>query len=389
VAVVAFASTAYIGAFTAGALAAPQLTGERATSGLPNAIGIASTAAAASVLSYLMARRGRRSGLRVGFGMGVVGGMLALVSVIAGSLPLLLLGSAALGLANGAIQLARYAASDTAREGRRAAIIGTVVWGSTAGAVLGPNLLGPAGALAGLLSLDRLVGAFALTVIGMLGAFAIATTMPILPAPSRSVTDAPGASRRDLLRQGHVQVALLGMVTVQAVMVLLMTMTPLHVQESGHGIGTVGLVISAHTLGMFALSPLSAAVVGRVGPYATLLGGFATLALAGIVAAAAPHDAVPLLALALFLLGFGWSLGFVAGSSLLARGASSADRITLQGTTDTISWTAAAIASLSAGALLDVVGYATLGLISAALLVAPAIAVVLLRRHASAEPQPA
>jgi MFS family permease len=388
VAIVAFASTAYIGAFTAGALAAPELSGERATSGLPNAIGIASTAAAASVLSYLMARRGRRSGLRAGFGMGVFGGLLALVSVLTGSLPLLLLGSAALGLANGAIQLARYAASDTASEGRRAAIIGTVVWGSTAGAVLGPNLLGPAGALAGLLSLDRLVGAFALTVIGMLGAFAIATTMPILPAPSRSVTDAPGASRRDLLRQGHVQVALLGMVTVQAVMVLLMTMTPLHVQESGHGIGTVGLVISAHTLGMFALSPLSAAVVGRVGPYATLLGGFAILALAGIVAAAAPHD-VAILTLALFLLGFGWSLGFVAGSALLARGTSSADRITLQGTTDTISWTAAAIASLSAGALLEIVGYATLGLISAALLVAPAIAVVLLRRHASTEPQPA
>ena len=107
------------------------------------------------------------------------------------------------------------------------------------------------------------------------------------------------------------------------------------------------------------------------------------------MAAAAPHDGVPLLALALFLLGFGWSLGFVAGSSLLARGASSADRITLQGTTDTISWTAAAIASLSAGALLDVVGYATLGLISAALLVAPAIAVVLLRRHASLDAQPA
>ena len=191
VAIVAFASTAYIGAFTAGALAAPQLTGERATSGLPNAIGIASTAAAASVLSYLMARRGRRSGLRAGFGMGVVGGLLALLSILAGSLPLLLLGSVALGLANGAIQLTRYAASDTASEGRRAAIIGTVVWGSTAGAVLGPNLLGPAGALADLLSLDRLVGAFALTVVGMLGAFAIATTMPILPPPNRSETDAP------------------------------------------------------------------------------------------------------------------------------------------------------------------------------------------------------
>lgn len=389
VAVVAFASTAYIGAFTAGALAAPQITGERATSGLPNAIGIASTAAAASVLSWLMARRGRRAGLRAGMAMGVLGGLLAMAAVLTGQLALLLAGSVGLGAANAATLLTRYAAVDAAGEARRAAIIGTVIWGSTAGGVLGPNLLGPVGALADIASLDRLVGAFGLTVLGMLGALALASSLPTLSPPRHDPEAPPGRSRRALLRRGHVLVAVLGLVTVQAVMNLLMTMTPLHVQEAGHEIGTVGLVISAHVLGMYALSPFSAAVVGRIGPYAALLGGFGTLALAGIVSAAAPHDGVPMLAVGLFLLGLGWSLGFVAGSALLARGASSADRITLQGTTDTISWTAAAIASLSAGALLDVVGYATLGLISAALLVVPAIVVVLLRGHATAEARPA
>lgn len=385
--VVACASTAYIGAFTAGALAAPELTGERATSGLPNAIGIASTALAASVLSVVMARRGRRFGLVTGFGVGVLGGLLALVSVLAGSLLLLLVASVALGTSNAAIQLTRYAASDTVSAERRAAVIGTVVWGSTVGAVLGPNLLGPAASIAGAFGRDRLEGAFVLTLVGMALALLVALGLPRGRPPTDDDAAAPALGRRALLSQARVRAALIGMVASQVVMVLLMTMTPLHVQEGGHGIGTVGLVISAHTLGMFGLSPLSSRLVTRFGPIPVIVGGFGVLALAGVVSALAPDDAVPILAAGLFLLGFGWSLSFIAGSSLLAAGASSAERITLQGTTDGIIWTAAALASLSAGALLDVVGYSTLGFIAAALLAAPLVAIILLRpRAAMGEP---
>ena len=384
VAVVASASTAYIAAFTAGALAAPALTGERATSGLPNAIGIAATALAASGLSMVMARRGRRVGLQLGFAIGVAGGLGAILSLSIGSLPLLLLASACLGISNGAIQLTRYAAADDVAPAHRAAVIGIVVWGSTVGAVLGPNLLGPAASVAGSVGLGSLEGAFAFVVGGMLLALVIASTLPG-GQPPRAAAGARSASRRDLLAQPHVRLALIGMLASQVVMVLVMTMTPLHVQEAGHGIAVVGIVISAHTLGMFALSPLSAALVTRLGALPVLLAGFGVLGLAGIVAALAPHDAIPLLAFGLFLLGWGWSLGFVAGSSLLARGADGAERVTLQGTTDAIIWTSAALASVSSGALLDLVGYSTLGFIATACLVLPAIAIILGRRSA-AEP---
>lgn len=385
--IVACASTAYIGAFTAGALAAPELSGERATSGLPNSIGIASTALAASVLSMVMARRGRRFGLLAGFGIGVLGGLLALVSVLAGSLLLLLMASVALGTSNAAIQLTRYAASDTVSAERRAAVIGTVVWGSTVGAVLGPNLLGPAAGIAGAFGRDRLEGAFVLTLLGMALAALVALGLPRTRPAAHGDTAASALSRRALLAQPRVRAALIGMVASQVVMVLLMTMTPLHVQEGGHGIGTVGFVISAHTLGMFGLSPLSSRLVTRFGPIPVIVGGFGVLALAGVVSALAPHDAVPMLAIGLFLLGWGWSLSFIAGSSMLAAGASSAERITLQGATDGIVWTAAALASLSAGALLDVVGYSTLGFIAAALLAAPLVAILVWRpRAAVAEP---
>ncbi len=378
--VVACASTAYIGAFTAGALAAPELSGERATSGLPNAIGIASTALAASVLSVVMARRGRRFGLLTGFGIGVLGGLLALVSVLAGSLLLLLVASVALGTSNAAIQLTRYAASDTVSTERRAAVIGTVVWGSTVGAVLGPNLLGPAAGIAGAFGRDRLEGAFVLTLVGMGLALLVALGLPRgRPAPQHDPDAPPALGRRALLAQPRVRAALIGMVSSQVVMVLLMTMTPLHVQEGGHGIGTVGFVISAHTLGMFGLSPVSSRLVTRFGPIPIIVAGFGVLAVAGIVSALAPHDAVPVLAAGLFLLGWGWSLGFIAGSSLLAAGTSTVERISLQGMTDGIVWTAAALASLSAGALLDVVGYSTLGFIAAAILAAPLVAIFIWR----------
>lgn len=381
VAVVASASTAYIGAFTAGALAAPALTGERATSGLPNAIGIAATALAASVLSIVMARHGRRVGLQLGFGIGVLGAVAAILSLSVGSLVVLLLASACLGISNGAIQLTRYAAADGVAVAHRAAVIGIVVWGSTVGAVLGPNLLAPAASVASTVGLGPLEGAFAFVVLGMLLAFGIASTLPA-GAPPAATVGARTASRRDLLAQPHVRLALVGMLASQVVMVLVMTMTPLHVQETGHDIGTVGIVISAHTLGMFALSPVSAALVTRLGAPRVMLAGFVVLGLAGVVAALAPHDAVPVLALGLFLLGWGWSLGFVAGSSLLARGADGPERVTLQGTTDAIIWTSAALASIGSGALLDLVGYSTLGFIATACLILPAIAIIAGRRSA-------
>jgi MFS family permease len=383
VGVVASASTAYIAAFTAGALAAPLLTGERATSGLPNAIGIAATALAASLLSIVMARRGRRIGLQLGFGIGVLGGLGAILALSIGSLVLLLVASACLGISNGAIQLTRYAAADGVAATHRATVIGVVVWGSTVGAVLGPNLLAPAAGMAATVGLGPLEGAFAFVVVGMLLALLIASTLPAGHLPA--VAGAQAASRRSLLTQPHVRLALIGMLASQVVMVLVMTMTPLHVQESGHDIGTVGIVISAHTLGMFALSPVAAGLVTRLGALPVMLAGFGVLGIAGIVAALAPHDAVPVLAIGLFLLGFGWSLGFVAGSSLLARGADGPERVTLQGTTDAIIWTSAALASISSGALLELVGYSTLGFIATACLVLPAIAIIAGRRSA-AEP---
>ena len=108
----------------------------------------------------------------------------------------------------------------------------------------------------------------------------------------------------------------------------------------------VGLVISGHTFGMFALSPLSGRLAGRFGTPRVIAAGLAVSAFASTLAAVAPPDGGTLLFVALFLLGWGWNLGFVAGSALLTEGLDGAERTTLQGATDAMIWSSAAAAAL-------------------------------------------
>ena len=107
-----------------------------------------------------------------------------------------------------------------------------------------------------------------------------------------------------------------------------------------------------------------------------------------MLAASAPADGGGQLLVALFLLGYGWNLGFVAGSSLLTSGVAHAERTRTEGFADSMVWGSSAIASLSSGLILAVAGYATLGLIGAAMVVVPVVAVVRLRGQLGA-PAPA
>jgi len=158
--------------------------------------------------------------------------------------------------------------------------------------------------------------------------------------------------------------------------VLIMTMTPLHLRDHGHGLATVGLVLSAHLFGMFALSPISGRLADRFGSPRMIGAGLATLAAAALLSALAPPDGGLLLTIALFLLGFGWSLGFVAASAMLTHGLHLAERTRVQGIADGLVWSTAAVASLSSGIVVAQASYATLGLIGIALLLLPAALLV-------------
>ncbi len=369
----ALTSIAYIATFTLASLAAPGITGSAGSSGWPSAIAVAGTALAASFLSSVMARRGRRAGIILGISIAVVGGATAIVAVMAASLPLLLVASALVGFGNAALNLSRYAAADLFPVDRRAGALGFVVWGSTIGAVVGPNLVAPAGGIAPNLGLLPLAGGFAMAFVFLVAALAVATMGPRAPIqphleePTRGVGERPSSQRRllaDVVRRPQGRTALVALVTSQLVMTLIMTMTPYHLHAEGHGLETVGLVISAHTFGMFAFSPLSGRLTDRFGANAMVLAGFSVLAAAGLLAALMPEGGAAL-SIPLFLLGVGWNMGFVAGSSLLAGEAPLGDRARLQGASDALVWATAAAASFSSGYVVATASYAFLAVIGA------------------------
>ncbi len=397
VATSALGSTGYLAAVTVGTLAAAEISGGPTIGGAPTAMLTLGTALAASILSSLMLRVGRRPGILIGLGIGLVGALIAVAALLVSSIPLLLLGSALTGFANGASQLGRYVAADLATPERRASAVGIVVWGATAGAVIGPNLIGPGGVVADAIGVPTLSGAYVLTGLFIGIASVVAFTM-LRPEPYALADPSALAMRADedsapsamsLLVRPVVLVALVTLIAGQVVMSLMMTMTPIHLVDHGHGLTTVGIVLSAHLFGMYGLSPVSGRLTDLFGSPTVISGGLFVLGLAALMAAMAPSDGGVVLTLALFLLGFGWNLGFVAGSVLLTHGLALSERTRVQGIADGLIWTSSAAASLSSGIVVASLSYAALGFLGIALLTGPFVLLLAYRpRMHLARPDP-
>ncbi len=381
----ALGSTGYLVALTVGTIAAAEIGGGLAVGGAPSAAMTLGTAVAASSLSRAMVSVGRRIGMLGGLTIGLAGAVVGFAAILLDSLLLLILGAVLMGFANGAGQMARYVAADLVPPLRRASAVGMVVWGSTVGAVIGPNLAEPGGWVAAQLALPALAGAYLLTTVFFVLALSVLVVF-LRPEPYALAdpsalerrTDGTDAAALELLQRPSVVLALAALLAGQVVMVLIMTMTPLHLTTHGHGLDTVGLVLSAHTFGMFALSPISGRLTDRFGEVAIIAAGMGLLAVAAIMAALAPVEG-PILTLALFLLGYGWNLGFVAGSALLTRGLSLAERTRVQGTVDGLVWGSAAVAGFSSGLIVQAWSYTTLGFLGLVLLIAPVTVLVLTR----------
>ena len=389
---VALGSIGHIAAVTVATIVAKDLAGTTLWSGAPSAAVVLGAAFGATLLSRLMVSRGRRTGLVLGYLIAVAGALVATLAIGGKSLPLFMVGILLVGFGNSANLLSRYAAADLYPVERRASAIGLVVWGATFGAVLGPNLVGWAGEVSVGIGLPALAGAYLLPIVFVSGA-ALTSFVMLRPDPYELADSsglegpprAPGeSSLESLLRRPHVPIVIIALIAGQAVMVLIMTMTPLHMADHGHDLAAVGFVISGHILGMYALSPISGRLTDRFGSAAIVTAGLIVVAVAALMSAVAPPDGGPILFLALFLLGYGWNLGFVAGSALLTHGLEMAERTRLQGLTDTLIWSSSAAASISSGVVVAWAGFTTLGLLGAALVIVPVWLVIARRRTLAA-----
>jgi MFS family permease len=376
---VGLGSTGYIAAITIATIVAKELSGGSSFAGLPGATIVLGSAAASHALSRFMVLHGRRAGLVLGYGIGAAGALGAGVAVVLASFPLFIAATAAMGCANAANQLSRYTAADMYPESRRASAIGVVVWGSTLGSIVGPNLITLSGNIAEGFNLPRLAGVYGVPTLFVTAA-ALLTLITLRPAPESlapqraRVAGRVSASLGEMLARPRIFAAVIALIAGQVVMVLVMTMTPLHMADHGHGLAAVGLVISGHTFGMFVFSPISGWLAGRFGTPIIIAAGLALSAFSSALAAVAPPDGGAILFIALFLLGVGWNLSFVSGSALLTEGLDGAERTTLQGATDAMIWSSAAAAALGSGIVVAAASYTALGLLGAALIVFPVLA---------------
>lgn len=379
---VGLGSIGLIAAIIVSTLAAEAISKTTTWSGFPSAFSILGTAVGTTLLAEAMQRWGRRNGLVCSYSLAALGAVGAIAAVLVGSLPLLIAAMFIIGLGRSGDALSRYLVADLYPVGRRATAIGWMVWVGTIGAVLGPNSLGPAGRFAVLLGLPSLSGAYLIT-LSAYGLVAVCYALLLRPDPSTLVYEeshgeksTARATLSDLFRPPGVRIALAVLIVGHVVMVFIMTMTPLHLKLAGHGLGAIGFVMSSHIVGMFVFSPITGRLVDRWGRRPVILVGQVTLLAATVSALLAPASEVGLVALALFLLGLGWNLGFVAGSALLSSGLALRHRARLQGITDSFIWTSAALASATSGLVLSALGYDALCLIGALLLAIPATVIL-------------
>lgn len=359
-----------------GALLARQLLRGDALTGLPLAVATGGGALAALPLSRLMDARGRRSGLALGYLLGALGAGVVVLSAALESFALLISGMAFFGAGNTASLLARYAGADLALSHQRGRALSTILFATTFGAVAGPNLIDATGVAARAVGLPELAGPFGLSGLAYAAAAAIVVLAlrpdPLLMARAGNVaadgTLAPPLAQRggwSAISHGPALTGVTAMVAAQLVMVGVMTMTPLHMRAHGHGLRVIGLVISVHIAGMYLLSPLVGLLCDRVGRVPTLRVGALTLTSAGLLAATADPSSSIVLAIALFLLGLGWSLCLVAGSTLVVDAVPLAQRPQAQGNADLLVGLAGATGGLGSGFLLGAAGFAAVGLLGA------------------------
>ncbi|TAP44939.1 MFS transporter [Arthrobacter sp. S39] len=368
-----------------GALLIVQVSGSTEWSGMAATAGTLGAALFAIPLARLARARGRRFSLSTGAVVATLGGLLVIAAAPLVNFPLLLAGLTLMGAAAALNLQARFAATDLAADANRGRDLSLVVWSTTFGVVLGPNLFEPGEALGAWAGLPPLTGGFAIGVLAQLVGLGVYLTSlrpdPLLlasadapPAPTGGAEPVGQPSRglstlctNPVARRSTLTIAL-----SHAVMVALMGMTPVHMTGHGSTLTIIGVTISLHLAGMYALAPLFGWLTDRWGGRVVALLGQGLLATALIVGIFAA-DSMAGITASLIFLGVGWSASTVAGSTLLTQSVPARNRPQVQGLSDALMNVAGAAGGALAGPILALIAFQGL---SAALLTLVLAAVI-------------
>ncbi|TDD30808.1 MFS transporter [Kribbella turkmenica] len=363
--------------FAVAGLLAENVSGSTSMAGLVATSTTLGAALLAVPLARLARSHGRRMSLTTGYLIALAGALITIVAAQVGSLALLLAAGCMFGSGSASNLQSRYAATDAADPDHIARSLAVVVWATTIGVVVGPNLTGVGGSVGSAAGLIPLAGPYLFSVVAFgasaaivwLGMRRLRQTTPKVKMERQPLV----STFRQVVAVPHARLGLLAIATAHAVMVGVMSMTSVHLTHHGASLTIVGFVLSGHVAGMFALSPLTGWLADRLGRIPTIGLGLGVLAIAMTLAALAPDDAHALTGVALFLLGLGWSGCLVAGSTLLSRSVSEDIRTSAQGLSDLTMGILASIAGTASGPILAYLGFQWLAVICGLLLIPVAL----------------
>ena len=328
-----------------GALLAVELSGTTAWAGAAATLSTLGSAASAIPLANLAYRMGRRVALATGAAIAITGAMSMILATSLRSFPIELLALFLLGAGSAVSLQARFAAADIPVSGPRGKDLSLVVWATTIGAVVGPNLISPGENLGLAIGLPHLAGPFLFTIFAQLTSTLIfwfgLRPDPLLIAkeiaglPARRINPGFKAAIAVIRERPMAGYAVLTIALSHMVMVSVMSMTPAHLSSGGHSLSDVGLTISLHIAGMYAFAPVFGLLADRIGSIKTIvLGQFIFLAAIGV--AGLGQNNFQMVIVGLFLLGLGWSAATVAGSALLTEVLPTDEKTKVQGFSDSL-----------------------------------------------------
>lgn len=407
--------------------------GSTSLAGLGQAAGVLGAAVAAVPLARLAARRGRRVSLSLGYAIAVLGAALVVTAATVAQVWLLIVGLCCFGVSQAVNLQSRYAATDGVPAAVRGRTMAVVIWATTLGSVAGPNLTGLGEAVGEAVHVPGLAGPYLFSATAFAGAglaiglwYRASTTAESAEAvggnteavSGRFLTEAGGEAGSEAVEAGTgvrkdtgtadsapvgalaalrwaagsptARFGVVLMAVAHATMVMVMVMTPLHMQHAGMSLEVVGVVISLHIVGMYALSPVFGRLTDAWGAVRTAVCGVCLFGLAvvlGFVSAATRAGSV-VTACALVLLGLGWSASTISASTLLAATADERIRIPLQGAADAGMNYAGAGAAALAGPILAAGDFRAVNVAGAVLLL-PVLILLAGMRAAARRPGPA
>lgn len=365
--------------FSMGAILAADMAGP-AWGGAASTVTTIGAGLWAVPLARIVERRGRRASLSTGLALGSVGALSAMLGAQTRIFGFLLVGFFFLGAAVAMNLQSRFAAADIASEEHKGRDISLVVWSTTIGAVLGPNLFGPTEVLGEALGLANYAGAYVVCIAAQWIAILVLQVM-LRPQPTPVAARATALPKVKLAEHPVVLSAIVTNAFSHFAMIAIMSMTAVHMHSHGASFTLIGLTISFHVGGMFGLAPVFGYLADKVGATRTMLLGVAiTLASALLLVFWAGNETIVVMALA--LLGLGWSATLVGSSAVVATAAPPEYKAGLQGRSDLLMNLTGALGGVVAGPVVSMLGMPAMAGMVLVLITAVTVFTAALRRRA-------